>query len=67
MAEDKGSQDSQPDYDVVVVGAGFAGLYLLRRLRELGFSTRLLEAADDVGGHVVLESLSGRSVRHPDH
>ncbi len=50
MAEDNGAQGTQPEYDVVVVGAGFAGLYLLRRLRELGFSTRVLEAADDVGG-----------------
>jgi cation diffusion facilitator CzcD-associated flavoprotein CzcO/acetyl esterase/lipase len=38
------------DVDVVVVGAGFAGLYMLYRLRQLGFSTRVLEAADDVGG-----------------
>ncbi len=36
--------------DVVVVGAGFSGLYLLHRLRQLGFSSRVLEAADDVGG-----------------
>ncbi|MGH2897765.1 MAG: flavin-containing monooxygenase, partial [Solirubrobacteraceae bacterium] len=36
--------------DVVVVGAGFAGLYMLHRLRQLGFSTRVLETADDVGG-----------------
>jgi cation diffusion facilitator CzcD-associated flavoprotein CzcO/acetyl esterase/lipase len=41
---------TKPDVDVVVVGAGFSGLYLLYRLRELGFSTRVLEAADDVGG-----------------
>ncbi|OGB08244.1 MAG: steroid monooxygenase [Burkholderiales bacterium RIFCSPHIGHO2_12_FULL_69_20] len=38
------------DVDVVVVGAGFAGLYLLHKLRGLGFSVRVLEAADDVGG-----------------
>jgi len=38
------------DYDVVAVGAGFAGLYLLYRLRGLGFSTTLIESADDVGG-----------------
>jgi cation diffusion facilitator CzcD-associated flavoprotein CzcO/acetyl esterase/lipase len=36
--------------DVVVVGAGFAGLYMLHRLRGLGFSTVVLEAADGVGG-----------------
>ena len=38
------------DLDVVVVGAGFAGLYLLHRLRGLGFSAKVLESADDVGG-----------------
>jgi cation diffusion facilitator CzcD-associated flavoprotein CzcO/acetyl esterase/lipase len=38
------------DLDVVVVGAGFAGLYLLHRLRGLGFSTKVIESADDVGG-----------------
>ena len=36
--------------DVVVVGAGFAGLYLLHEMRRLGFSTVVIEAADDVGG-----------------
>ena len=39
-----------PDADAVVVGAGFAGLYLVHRLREHGFSVRVFEAADDVGG-----------------
>ena len=29
-----------PDLDVVVVGAGFSGLYLLHRLRGLGFTAR---------------------------
>src|SRR6202011_3604342 len=36
--------------DVAVVGAGFAGLYLLHRLRKAGFSVVLLEEAGDVGG-----------------
>ncbi len=40
----------QPQYDAVVVGAGFAGMYLLHRLRGLGFRTVVLEAAGDVGG-----------------
>ena len=39
-----------PDLDVLVVGAGMAGLYLLYRLRRLGLSAAALEAADDVGG-----------------
>lgn len=38
------------DADVLVIGAGFAGLYMLHRLRGLGFSARVLEAADGVGG-----------------
>ena len=36
--------------DAVVVGAGFAGLYMLYRLRELGMSARVIEAGDGVGG-----------------
>ncbi len=36
--------------DVVVVGAGFSGMYLLHRLRSLGFSTTVFEAGGDVGG-----------------
>jgi cation diffusion facilitator CzcD-associated flavoprotein CzcO/acetyl esterase/lipase len=36
--------------DAVVIGAGFAGLYMLKRLRDLGLRVRLFEAADDVGG-----------------
>jgi len=38
------------DLDVAVVGAGFAGLYLVHRLREQGFSVKAFDAADDVGG-----------------
>src|SRR6476659_3963314 len=36
--------------DVAVVGAGFAGLYLLHRLRKAGFTTVVLDEAGDVGG-----------------
>ena len=38
------------EFDAVVVGAGFAGMYLLHRLRQLGLSTRVVEAGADVGG-----------------
>jgi cyclohexanone monooxygenase len=38
------------DFDVVVVGAGFAGLYMLHKLRGRGFSARVFEAGDGVGG-----------------
>src|SRR5881628_1473290 len=38
------------DVDVVVVGAGFAGLYALYRLRESGWSVQGFEAGGGVGG-----------------
>jgi cation diffusion facilitator CzcD-associated flavoprotein CzcO len=41
---------SDQRFDAVVVGAGFAGLYMLYRLRELGLSARVFEAGDGVGG-----------------
>jgi cyclohexanone monooxygenase len=37
-------------FDVVVVGAGFAGMYMLHRLRGLGLSARVYEQGDGVGG-----------------
>jgi cyclohexanone monooxygenase len=37
-------------YDVLVIGAGFAGMYTLHRLRSLGLRVRVLEAGDGVGG-----------------
>jgi cation diffusion facilitator CzcD-associated flavoprotein CzcO len=42
--------DKVTELDAVVVGAGFSGLYMLHRLRELGLSARVYEAADGVGG-----------------
>jgi cyclohexanone monooxygenase len=36
--------------DAIVVGAGFAGLYALHRLRGLGLSVRVYEAGDGIGG-----------------
>lgn len=40
----------QLDCDVLVIGAGFNGLYQLHRLRQEGFSVRLFEAGADLGG-----------------
>ncbi|WP_406690093.1 NAD(P)/FAD-dependent oxidoreductase [Saccharopolyspora sp. ID03-671] len=37
-------------HDVIIIGAGFAGLYQLHRLRGLGFDVRVVEAGGDVGG-----------------
>jgi cyclohexanone monooxygenase len=38
------------EFDAVVIGAGFSGLYMLYRLRELGLATRVYEAGGGVGG-----------------
>jgi len=37
-------------FDVVIVGAGFAGMYMLHRVRGLGLSARVYEAGSGVGG-----------------
>ena len=45
------AENARPsEVDVVVVGAGFAGLYMLHKLRAQGLSVRVLETAADVGG-----------------
>jgi cyclohexanone monooxygenase len=37
-------------YDAVIVGAGFAGMMMLHRLRGLGLTARVFETGDGVGG-----------------
>ena len=37
-------------FDVIVIGSGFGGMYMLHRLRSIGMSARAYEIADDVGG-----------------
>jgi cation diffusion facilitator CzcD-associated flavoprotein CzcO len=37
-------------FDALVIGAGFSGLYMLHRLRQLGVRARVLEMAENVGG-----------------
>ena len=41
--------DDEP-LDAIIVGAGFAGLYMLHSLRQRGKRVRVIEAASDVGG-----------------
>jgi cyclohexanone monooxygenase len=41
---------STPDLDVLIVGAGFSGMYLIHRLRAQGQRVRAIEAGSDVGG-----------------
>ena len=38
------------DFDVIIIGAGFAGMYMLHRMREMGLKSVVFEAGDGVGG-----------------
>ena len=42
--------DNTNRFDVIVVGAGFAGMYALYKLRKLGFNVQVYEAGSGVGG-----------------
>ena len=48
MATDATEIDAS--FDAIIIGAGFSGLYVLHRLRQLGLRTRVLEMAENVGG-----------------
>jgi cation diffusion facilitator CzcD-associated flavoprotein CzcO len=51
MAEvESGGRATERDVDVVVIGAGFAGLYALYKLREAGLRVRVFERGDGIGG-----------------
>ena len=47
---DAADRPSFPGLDVVIVGAGFAGLYMLHRARGLGLTAKVYEAGAGVGG-----------------
>jgi cyclohexanone monooxygenase len=44
------SRTAEAEFDAVIIGAGFSGLYMLQRLRELGLTAQVYEAGSDVGG-----------------
>ena len=44
------SSNHSADYDVIAVGAGFAGISLSYHLREAGFNVKVFDRASDVGG-----------------
>lgn len=44
------TSQQKPDYDAIVIGAGFAGLAAIHYLREAGLTLRVFDRADDIGG-----------------
>lgn len=49
-AENVSDVTTEPDYEVVVIGAGVGGLYQIKRLVDLGVRATVLEGDDDLGG-----------------
>ena len=50
MSQSRDVEAGGLNYDAVIVGAGFAGLYQLHKLRSLGMSVTLIEAGSGLGG-----------------
>ncbi|KAJ8081042.1 hypothetical protein PM082_017882 [Marasmius tenuissimus] len=44
------TQSDMGDIDVLIVGAGFSGVYMLTHLRRLGCSVKVFESGSDLGG-----------------
>ena len=49
-SENSSTIASQPDYEVVIIGAGVGGLYQIKRLTDLGVNATVLEGDEDLGG-----------------
>jgi cation diffusion facilitator CzcD-associated flavoprotein CzcO len=47
---EKSSRTAEPDYEVVVIGAGVGGIYQIKRLIDLGVKATVLERGEDLGG-----------------
>ena len=51
LQENTNGKKHLPDtIDALIVGAGFAGLFMLHELRTRGYSTKVFEAGDEIGG-----------------
>ena len=48
------------EYDVIIIGAGFAGITAARELSQKGYSVQILEARDRLGGRTWFDHRMGR-------
>ncbi len=67
MVGDTSRRHGETVFDAVVVGAGFAGMYMLHRLRGLGLFGAGVRGRRRRRRHLVLESLSRRALRRREH
>ncbi|KAI8658918.1 hypothetical protein NCS55_01170400 [Fusarium keratoplasticum] len=56
---------STPEYDAIIVGSGFGGCYVLRRLREAGLKCLAIDDAGDLGGVWYWNAYRGARVDTP--
>ena len=59
-----GAVEPSTDHDVVIVGAGAAGLYAAYTLDNLGYDVLVLEATDRHGGRVYSDMLGDVGIEH---
>jgi cation diffusion facilitator CzcD-associated flavoprotein CzcO len=45
-----GNYAKELETDVLIVGAGFGGIYLMHKLRQFGLNCKIMEAGTDIGG-----------------
>ncbi|MCG7333676.1 FAD-dependent oxidoreductase [Sporosarcina sp. ACRSM] len=50
------------NYDVIIIGAGFAGVTAARELSQKGYQTLVLEARDRLGGRTWVDKQLGRNL-----
>ncbi len=49
-AEKTKTEETKSHHEVIVIGAGVAGIYQIKRLADLGVDALVLDAAPDLGG-----------------
>ncbi len=63
IIDEQNTATAVTDFDAIVIGAGFAGLYALHKLRDqLGLSARVYRGRVRRRRHLVLEPLPGRAL-----
>ena len=64
LPSSSGAVESSTDHDVVIVGAGAAGLYAAYTLDNLGYRVLILEATNRHGGRVYSDTLGDVGIEH---